>query len=365
MDETLIIGAGPTGLAAALFLAKRSCGVRIVDARTERSERSKALVVNARTLELLAHTGVAATMVEAGRRVDGVDVWAGARRVAQLELTSAQAPERHVAILPQTDSERLLEAALADAGVHVERGVELVELAVEAGRARFALRHPDGGVERGDAPALLGCDGSRSAVRAALGIGFVGAEMPGTFSLADVRADTDLDGDRINTFVHADGGLLAVRLRDDAWRLASASPGLLDRLPAAIRPREVLWRSEYRVAHRTATRMLHGPVALAGDAAHVHSPFGGRGMNLGIEDAFVLATLVAEGRLEAYDRLRRPVDLRVTNRVRRMTTAVRSTSPPARAARTASPHAARLAVRVLGPTLRTWVLGLDHPVAVA
>lgn len=370
VEPALVVGAGPTGLATALLLAHRGIRARVIERAGERVPRSKALLINPRSLQLLDHTGVSDAIREAGHPVTGMRLWHGSERAtARLRFDAGGARRRERSPLPyvltQTATERLLEDALRVAGVEVERQVELLDVRDDPTEASVGceLRHADGSVEQVDAAVVVGADGHRSRVRQALGIGFPGTTYDRPFGLADVRLGaTPLDADAANLLVLPDGGMLAIRIEGDLWRLAGTISDPLARLPTGTHVGEVVWQSTFDVSHRVAARMSSGRCALAGDAAHVHSPFGGRGMNLGIEDAYVLATLVAEDRLDAYDHLRRPVDRRVTNRVRRMTDMGRSASPVARAARRAAPMLAPALLPFVGGPARRWAFGLDHPV---
>jgi len=365
----LIVGAGPTGLAAALFLHERGCVARVIDAAAEPSPWSKALGVNPRTLELLESSGVTDAIRAEGLSIDQVEVGRGDRRLAVLRLDYAAVGARHpMTVLPQARTEALLAEALAARGVSVERAVALSGLSRDGDRVSARLAAA-GGEEAFETSLLLGADGAHSAVREAAGIGFPGDVFPETWSLADLELEGPTRGS-INLQIERDGPLVAIPYRDGVWRVIAKGADPLGRLPKRWTAGPVRWRSEFRIAHRLADRFTLGRICLAGDAAHIHSPVGARGMNLGVEDAYVFAACAAEAlsgraeRLGRYDELRRPVVGEVVRNVRRLTEAARADGWLADALRRVGP---RLAARL--PALRRTLLrqigGLDHPVRLA
>ena len=168
-----------------------------------------------------------------------------------------------------------------------------------------------------EATYLIGADGAHSTVRKVLGIAFRGQAVPGEWSLADVVMDTPLDRDRVNLVIQSDGIFLQIRIADSLFRLASSEPNVLDRLPPGSRVQKIIWRSDFGVSHCQAETYGTGRVFIAGDAAHIHSPLGGRGMNLGIEDAVDLVERITSDSVEQYSEAR----LREGAQVIRMVTA--------------------------------------------
>jgi len=161
-----------------------------------------------------------------------------------------------------------------------------------------------------------------------------------------------------------DGGMFAVRLHHNVWRVLGNVPNLPDRLPPGTQPGAIEWASDFGISHRYADRFQVGRVSLAGDAAHIHSGLGARGMNLGIEDAFVFATLVAEARVEDYERLRRPVVARVIHHIERMTEVPRGVTLLAKMARLFMPVLAPI-IPLGANNIGRFVMGLDHEVLLA
>ncbi|MGE3172454.1 MAG: FAD-dependent monooxygenase [Planctomycetota bacterium] len=375
-DRPLIAGAGPTGLAAALFLRRAGVPVQLIDARREPAPHSRALAVNPRTLELLEPTGVTAAMLQHGRRIGGACVHRGGRVVARLPFDAVHPRFPFMLALSQAASERLLAAALRAAGGEIERGVALRTCRPDGDGVGVELTAADGSVTARRAPWLLGADGAHSTVRQQLAVAFAGDTLERQWHLVDVPLRTDLDPDRAHVVLMAGGGfrfLLPVLGDGEApdrpgdaplWRVLGDAEDPLAALEAdgirAAAAAPPVWRSSFHIAHRLAASLQRGRVFLAGDAAHLHSPVGARGMNLGVEDAWVFAQLVRRRELDRYDALRRPVDGRVVRRVRTVSRMAQSRSPLLRAGR-----AALLPLLLRVPFARAFVArtvsGMDHP----
>lgn len=324
MDAVLIVGAGPTGLALALWLDRHRVKVRIIDRSAAPGTASRAVVIHARTLELYRQLGLAERMVAAGHVSDGIHFWAEGERRADLVFGAAgtgMTPYPYVLILPQDRHEQLLVEALAQRGIAVERETELVGLEEQADHVLARLRDPDSQERSVAVRYLAGCDGAHSAVRHALGLAFEGGTYEHVFYVADVQAAIPaptgdahfaLDrGDFVAVFPYNEHGHVrligAVR---DAAAAAADTPLRYEDVQSdalhslGVEVTQVNWFSTYRVHHRIASRFRQGRCFLLGDAAHVHSPAGGQGMNTGIADAANLAwKLAAVLRQEADERL--------------------------------------------------------------
>jgi 2-polyprenyl-6-methoxyphenol hydroxylase-like FAD-dependent oxidoreductase len=274
---------------------------------------------------------------------------------------------RSLLSLPQARTEALLADALQAQGVTVERGVRLDSLTQADEGVEISLVHPDGSVERARAPVLFGADGAHSTVRQALGLAFPGDELPEPWQLWDLHLSTPLDPDRVHLMLLPDGFLFALRIGGDLWRVMGNSAAPLDALPAGTICGEVQWQSHFHIAHRVAERAGVGRVMLGGDAAHIHSPLGARGMNLGIEDAWVFADCAADAlggrlsRLASYPPLRHPVHRQVVRRIAALTRLMHGRPASLRELRDI------LVPRLIhfGPARRQFLRvagGLDHPV---
>jgi 2-polyprenyl-6-methoxyphenol hydroxylase-like FAD-dependent oxidoreductase len=311
--EVLVVGAGPTGLVLALWLARAGIRVRIIDKLESVAQVSRALGVHARTLEFYRQLGFAQEVVDAGVVMPSINLWTRGRMVASApfgDIGRGLTAYPFVLDCAQDEHERLLIAQLEAAGVCVERRTELVGLVQDAAGVRASLRHADGRHEECRCAYLAGCDGTHSNVRTALGIQFAGGTYNRLFYVADVTAR----GPSVDNGVHLDldeADLLAVfdmkgaghvrlvgTIASDAANVRDGSFGFDD---IARRPLQHLhlevdrvhWFSTYRVHHRVASRFRDGRAFLLGDAAHVHSPVGAQGMNTGIGDAVNLAWKLA------------------------------------------------------------------------
>lgn len=365
----LIVGAGPTGLAAALFLARRGVPSRIVEASATPSSTSRALGVNPRTLDILSGTGVETAIMAEGLGMDVLAVHQNGRLLGKIKIDYPGMDARYpMTILPQARTEALLAEAVVERGGVIERGVALERFSHNEAGVTAILRHADGSAETVEAPALLGADGAHSVVRHGLGLEFPGSAFPEEWQLMDV----ELAGVPPRTgWIDFDpeGPFVVLPFNATTFRLIGFGPPLLERLPKGWRAGKVLWQSGFHVSHRIVSRMAVGRVALAGDAAHIHSPIGARGMNLGIEDAFVFAAcasrfLDGEARaLDAYGASRREVDAAVVRRVERLTNAVRARGPVGATLRAlAIPILSR--IKPIQRMVARQGLGLDHPLVI-
>ncbi|MBA2687777.1 MAG: FAD-dependent monooxygenase [Gemmatimonadaceae bacterium] len=307
----LIVGAGPTGLNLALWLTRLNVRVRLVDSVAQAGTTSRALAVQARTLELYQQLGFADAVVNDGVKILGLNVWAGGKKAARMplgEIGKGISPFSFALVYPQDAHEKLLIEKLADLGVHVEREVELVSLAQQTEGVDVALRTRSG-EEQFHASYVAGCDGASSTVRHQLGIGFPGGTYEGLFYVADVVAEGPVADNELHVDLEDSDFLLVFPLKGNGrLRLvgfvreqANASTGTLTFDDVRGKATEhvhlanvqVNWFSTYRVHHRVADRFRKDRVFLLGDAAHVHSPVGGQGMNTGIGDAVNLAWKLA------------------------------------------------------------------------
>ncbi|MEU5908544.1 FAD-dependent oxidoreductase [Micromonospora sp. NPDC047527] len=302
--DVLVVGAGPTGLATALTLARRGVDVTVLDQLAEPPITSRAAVVHAYTLEVLDLVGAAAPLVAQGVRSPGFTVRDRDRVLLRVPFHDLPSRFPYALLVSQAVTEAVLAGQLADLGVRVRRPSRLTGLSPTGDGV---LAQVDGEALR--ARYVVGADGLHSTVRQAAGIGFTGPTDQESFVLADVRVDSALPCDEVALFLARSGPLVWAPLPDGVVRLVAAVPtapadpdraylqALLDERGPARRPdrvTDVLWGSRFRVHHRIADTYRAGPVLLAGDAGHVHSPAGGQGMNLGICDAVAAGTALAD-----------------------------------------------------------------------
>jgi 2-polyprenyl-6-methoxyphenol hydroxylase-like FAD-dependent oxidoreductase len=354
--DVLVVGAGPTGLVMAAELAVRGIGCRIVDETPVRSERSRALVVHARSLELLQKMGVADKLLARGRRTIKATPFVGRRPAANLEFGDIgvdDTPYPFLLFVSQAETERVLEDHLKGLGVKVERPVELLTFTQDAEGVSARLRHGEDREETVRARYIVGADGAHSAVRKTLGLSFEGAPYPQDFVLADTEIDWAGDKDRLYFFLSHEGLLAVFPLgRPSTYRLIAtrteepspdAGDPTLEELqqlatelsPLSMTLRDPNWLARFRLHHRGVGSYRAGRAFVAGDAAHIHSPVGGQGMNTGIQDAYNLAwklALVVEGRapdslLDSYHEERHPIGQRLLRTTDRMFSVVATRNP--------------------------------------
>ena len=373
--DVLVVGAGPTGLMLANQLVRRGVRVRIIDRHAGPARESRALGVQARTLEIYAHLGLADQAVALGKRANGAALWAQGRRAARIPLGDIGrdlSPYPFLLVLGQDDNERLLGDALRTQGTAVEWKTELVGLAQHTDHVTARLKHPDGTHGDVTVPWLAGCDGARSSVRELSGIAFEGAPYQHVFFVADVQMTGSMVPDVLNVYLWRSGFHLVFPMRGtDHWRIVGILPPHLrgrddltfeDTIPslrheagAELSFQSCNWYSTYRIHHRRAARFHDRRCFLLGDAAHIHSPVGGQGMNTGLQDAYNLAwklALVVSGRagaalVHSYEDERLPVANHLLKRTDRLFSLVVSDSWLAGFVRT------RVMPKIMGLALRT------------
>jgi 2-polyprenyl-6-methoxyphenol hydroxylase-like FAD-dependent oxidoreductase len=356
--DVLIVGAGPTGLTLACALADRGIGCVIVDKLAQGANTSRAAVIHARTLEVLETLDVSPRLVRAGHVVPRFTVRDRERVLAAITFDHLPTRYPYTLMVPQQVTEGLLEDRLRELGGRVWRGVAVQALHQDADGVTAVVEGPASAMASLRARYVVGADGMHSRVREQAGIGFVGEPYEQSFVLADVRMSWPLDRDEVMLFFSPAGLVVVAPLPQGRHRVvatlddAPEHPGVADvqhlidtRGPAtgSATVHDVVWGSRFRVHRRLAERYRAGRVLLAGDAAHVHSPAGGQGMNTGINDAMTLAPALADAvrgvggpdHFASYERGRRHVAEGVLRLTDRMTRAATLRTPAGRAVRNA------------------------------
>jgi 2-polyprenyl-6-methoxyphenol hydroxylase-like FAD-dependent oxidoreductase len=337
--DVLIVGAGPTGLMLANQLARWGLKPLIIDRHSGPAQQTRAMAVQARTMEIYAKMGLIDQALARGAIAGAANMWANGRWTARVPLGDIGrdlSAYPYVLMLGQDENERLLGTALAGHGVTIQWNTELVALEQSPDLVEATLKQPDGSLRKVKARWLAGCDGSRSPVREMSGIGFPGAPYAQTFFVADTEATGSMKSGELNVYLWKDGFHLFFPMKGkNRWRVIGILPTHLrgkedltfDELVPSIRGeagndlafRHCDWFSTYHIHHRAAERFRERRCFLLGDAAHIHSPAGAQGMNTGLQDAYNLGwklALVAQARaapalLDTYEQERIPVAKRL------------------------------------------------------
>jgi 2-polyprenyl-6-methoxyphenol hydroxylase-like FAD-dependent oxidoreductase len=326
--DVLIVGAGPVGLFLANECARRGLRWRLVEMRAAQFEHSKALAIFPRTIEIFDMAGLVDPFLDAANRVTSVAVVAHGRTLARMRFAPEESPYSFVAMVPQNVTETLLATALRSRGGTIEYETTFVSAAqdddgvsaiIDRGGRRIRVR----------SAFVVGCDGPHSAVRHLLSLPFAGAQYETMYMLADVETNDALPGDELQ-LCPSESGPIAIfpmsatrrrivasveRPEGDAPSLDLVRVILSERGPRDLQVHGLHWSSYFRTHHRQVARLGIGRIFIAGDAAHIHSPFGGQGMNTGLQDVWNLAwklDLVVRGHankalLDTYTDGRRPI----------------------------------------------------------
>ncbi|MBV8099993.1 MAG: FAD-dependent monooxygenase [Verrucomicrobia bacterium] len=336
--DVLVVGAGPTGLTAALELVRRDVAVRVIEKRSERQLISKALVVQARTLEIMDIAGLAGTFVRRGYPAPGLNVSLGLGKQVAIELEKLDTRFPYLLVLPQNDTEEILESGFKQAGGSVERDIELIGIDQTDRDGVFSkLRLPDGREKSVRSQYLIGCDGAHSTVRQTLNLPFEGKQHEAIVFLADVKLNAEFVKSRITNFTSRRGFVSILPFLGEYARIFAVDftkqnadesdeldlSDLQETVDAIVSMKLTLseprWITRFCSPSRQVPVARVGNVFLAGDAAHAHSPAGGQGMNAGMQDAFNLGWKLAmvlrkeapSELLASYDGERHSVDARI------------------------------------------------------
>lgn len=367
--DVLIVGAGPTGLTLATSLITRGVDAVVVDKLPSGANTSRAAVVNARSLELLEDLDVSPRLVRAGLAAPRFTMRQGSRVLIPVDFSDLPTAYPYSLMISQADTEQALEERLNELGGKVIRPRTVRHLSQDA--TGVSVTFDDGDSIR--AGYVVGADGMHSTVRHEAGIGFTGGEFAESFALADVRVAGDAPTDEVILFYGNEGLTVLAPLPGGIYRIVApaqqAPPvptiefvqNLLDSRgfgPGRTMVTELVWGSRFRIQHRVADTYRAGRLLLAGDAAHVHSPAGGQGMNLGINDAVTLAealTQPSDAALDAYSatqRGRAQQVLKLTGRLTKVSTMPRPLRPARNSAMRVAAHVPavrrRLAWRLSG-----------------
>lgn len=348
-DEILIVGAGPIGLTMACELTRHGAKVRIIDKNPVYAHDSRAVGIHARTLEVFEEMGVLPEFLKTGVKVTGMNLYSGNHRLVHAQYQGLDTPYCFIIDLPQTDTELLLIHHLEHLGVKVERNTELNNLEQKEDGVEVMIKSGERSLVPDEFAYVVGCDGARSTCRHLTNIAFPGSEYPSNWIVFDAKIDWSYDSQELQLFLHEDGVVGFFPLPKERMRVTCelkphnkgeepppvtydlALSLLQKRVEPSFKFSQPQDLSPFIIHHRQVTDYRKGRVFLAGDAAHLHSPAGGQGMNTGIQDAFNLAwklALVMNGKgksalLDTYHQERHPIAkdvLRMTDKMTKIAT---------------------------------------------
>lgn len=311
--DVLVVGAGPTGLTMACELRRHGLTCRIIDKAPRATDKSKALAIHARTLECFHNMGIVDKVITRGIKLNGIVAHAEGKELLHVGLGDLDSPYPYTISLPQSDTEKVLAEHLKQLGDEVERSVELIDLKQGDNAVTSTIKKSDGSQLSVDSKWLVACDGAHSTVRKILNVPFEGGQYDEIFALADVEVDFK-DPPKEGVCVYATKqGIAAVfampgnrhriifSLPPDSHAFKDAHSPTLDEMQGLVDERlaegtkifNPAWLTAFTLRHRKISQYKWNRVFFAGDAAHVHSPAGGQGMNTGIQDAYNLAWKLA------------------------------------------------------------------------
>ena len=334
--DVVVVGAGPVGLVAAHELARRGIRVRIIDKLSKPTDESRAIAVHARSLDMFDRMGAIDDLVATGVKSTGMNMFAGDKKMFRVPLERVDSAFPYTLVTAQTETERVITDHLAALGVTVDRGLALTALTQDDDTVHLTLQRSDGTTELVDTSWVIGTDGGHSSVRHLVGTKLQGSFKGERFILGDVEVEPHFDNTNMYTYFSPDGPVVTLPMRGERVRFLAQihdAPGTpLNLNPAKEQLQKIVderiggvtittphWLTCFEIHHGQVPSYRHGRVFLAGDAAHIHSPAGGQGMNTGMQDAFNLCwklALVIKGDagdalLDSYHAERHPVGKRV------------------------------------------------------
>lgn len=338
--DVLIVGAGPVGLCLALVLQKSGVRYMLIEKNTIFHTTSRAAVIHAHTLDALKTIDVVESLLDRGLKISKFDMRDRDYDLFSLNFEELIGEYNFLLMLPQDETESILRSKLKELGGEIHLGFSAEEIVQIPRGADVYCSTPNGKVKI-QTRFVVGADGMNSVVRSSAGIEFDGAQYEESFILADTKIEGDLERDRVSLFLSPAGLVVTAPLPNGNFRIVATVDNAPE-IPTSADIQKILdergptfknkaisvgWSSRFRVHHRLAKKYRHGAFFLVGDAAHVHSPAGGQGMNTGIADAITLGGLLVdvlvnsqvESILDRYEQLRRPAAQEVLKLASRMT----------------------------------------------
>lgn len=347
--DVLVVGAGPVGLFCANELHRQGLSCRIIDKKNTLSDKSKALGLHIRSLDVLSDCGFLSAIQAQGFPVTGVLFKSAGKEILANDFSGLQASHPFMIDLPQSQTELILAQGLSDKKITIEWHSELTHIEQYGDRVEVTVEKAPGKLELIQARWLIACDGAHSAVRHLLNAEFIGAAYPQNWWLADLHVQWDLPADKLVLYISDKGPLACFPMGNNRYRLVMTAPKSADEDPSlddikrlfkqrASDPAELsapLWLSQFSIHHRQIKQYRHDRVFFAGDAAHIHSPMGGQGLNTGLQDIYNLVWKLAqvsqgiadEKLLDTYHSERYPIGKEVLRKTHRMTKMILLATP--------------------------------------
>ncbi|WP_454782143.1 FAD-dependent monooxygenase [Legionella sp. WA2022007384] len=348
--DVLVVGAGPVGLFCANELTRQGLNCRIIDKKSTLSDKSKALAIHIRTLDLLRDCGFIEEILIQGQKVHGVLFKSKGHELIDATYENVEADYHFVIDLPQSKTEQILHQGLIDRGLHVEWQTELTEIEQTSTHIVSTLKHVDGHIETVQASWVIACDGSHSTLRKQVNAEFIGSSYKQTWWLADVLIDWKLPEDKFILYVSDKGPAACFPMGEKRYRIVMTAPEknriqepTMEDIVQAFKLRctdkaslhDPVWISQFGIDHKQIQNYRYGRVFFAGDAAHVNSPMGGQGLNTGLQDIYNLAWKLAlvhkglahDALLDSYHSERHPIAAAVLKKTGVMTHLIMMTNP--------------------------------------
>lgn len=304
--EITIIGAGTTGLSTGIFLHSLGYQPRIFE-KTERRKRTKALGINPITLQLFEKSGITKRFLANGWKLSCMNFWYNDELIYKNHFSKVTHPYPFMLIQPQHETEQILEDYLNELGVEIERNIELIRITDQKSNLKLDLRHigQESSFQLQTNGIVIGADGNNSKIRQELGIELEGWVHQSPYTLYDIELETPISHKEGHYRFSSNGVMFMLHIRDGIWRIGGNAKDMLNQLPKGTKVGKIHWESNFTISEKIASRFSCGNIHLLGDAAHLHSPLGGKGMNLCIEDGYIFANLLGQNRENEFEAFRR------------------------------------------------------------
>jgi 2-polyprenyl-6-methoxyphenol hydroxylase-like FAD-dependent oxidoreductase len=300
-----IIGAGASGLSAAVFLNALGYSPRIFEKR-KRAKITKALGINPVTLQLFEKSGITQRFLNNGWKMECTNFWYNDKIIYRNDLSKIKHPYPFMLIQPQFETEQILEDYLNEQDIFIERNFELQDISQQQSQLHLDFKNlNDDTLLQIETDMVLGADGSKSNVRETTGIPFIGWEHKEEYTLYDIELETPISDKEGHYRFYREGAMLMLPIRDGVWRIGGNLKDVFNYLPKGTKTGKISWETNFKISEKAADNYSVGNIHLLGDAAHIHSPLGAKGMNMCIEDSYVFANLLHQNREKEFSDIRR------------------------------------------------------------